>query len=190
MAYIDFPKTFQGNKERKAFWMSADGLELISQWRREGRPLDEIAMRYIGVTEGTMVRWRKESPDMERAIRQTDDLVNAQVERTLLQRALGYDAVDVEEELVEGELRVTRRTTRHVPPDTKAALSWLFSRRSDRWRAQQAPLDSSREELQAVRDVVVSIAEAAKVEALPIEVESRVEEVPERAARHPGDTGV
>ena len=182
MAYVEFPSTVQGNRERKAFWTGADGIELISQWRREGVSLEEIALRHIGVTDGTLARWRKQFPEVERAIRQTDDLVNAKVERTLLQRALGYEVEEEDEELVEGELRVVRRRRRHVPADTKAALSWLFSRRSDRWRAQQAPLDASREELQAVRDVVVSITEAARAGAPVEEVEAEavtVEEVPD-----------
>lgn len=170
MAYVEFPKTVAGNRERKAFWTSADGIELIAGWRREGRSLEEIALGCIGVMDKTLGRWRKECPALERAIRQTDELVNAEVEASLLKRALGYDVVEVEEELVEGEMREVRRHTRHVPADTKAALSWLFSRRSDRWRAQQAPLDSSKEELEAVRDVVVSIAEAARAGA-PVEVQ-------------------
>ena len=162
MAYVDFPRTPQGNVDRKPFWLSADGIQLISGWRREGKSKEEIALRHVGVSDRTFDRWRRASEELERALRQTDDLVNAEVEASLLKRALGYDAVEVDEELVEGELRVVRRRTRHVPPDTKAALSWLFSRRSDRWRAQQAPLDSTREELEAVRDVVVSITEAAR----------------------------
>ena len=188
MAYVEFPRTPQGNRDRFEFWTGPEGLELIRQWRREGLSMEEIALRHVGVVDNTFKRWRMRSEELDRAIRQTDELTNAKVERSLLQRALGYDAVEVEEELVEGELRVTRRTTRHVPADTKAALSWLFSRRPDRWRAQQAPLDSSREELEAVRDVVVSITEAAKAGApveAPVEVEARVEGIPERAGEKP-----
>lgn len=181
MAYVEFPRTPQGNRDRIEFWTGADGIELIQQWRREGQSLEMIALRHVGVTENTLKRWRMRSEELDEAIRQTDELTNAKVERSLLERALGYEEVVVEEELVEGELRVTRRTTRRIPPDTKAALSWLFSRRPDRWRAQQAPLDSTKEELEAVRDVVVSITEAARAGAPEgVEVEARVEEIPDR----------
>lgn len=193
MAYVEFPRTPQGNRDRFEFWTGPEGLELIRQWRREGLSMEEIALRHVGVVDNTFKRWRMRSEELERAIRQTDELVNARVERSLLERATGYEEVVVEEELVEGELRVTRRTTRRIPPDTKAALSWLFSRRPDRWRAQQAPLDSSREELEAVRDVAVSITEAARAGApveAPVEVEARVEELPDGTGGPPSSEGV
>lgn len=165
MAYIDFPDTNEGNSERKAFWLSDDGIQLVAGFRREGASLERIAY-LIGISENTLRKWRSQEPKLEAAIHQTDELVNAMVENALLKRALGYSTVEVDEELVEGEMRVVRRREKHVPPDTKACLSWLYSRRSDRWRIQQAPLDASAEEIAAVKDVLVTIATAA-TEALP-----------------------
>lgn len=167
MAYVEFEDTEEGRRERKAFWLSSDGIELISGFRREGESFEQIALRRIGVSDRTLDRWRRESEELERALRQTDDLVNAAVEASLLKRALGYTVVEETEELVEGEMRVVRRSTRHVPPDTKACLSWLYSRRSDRWRIQQEPIDATTEELLAARDVLVAIERAADGAALP-----------------------
>lgn len=167
MAYIDFPDTNEGRSERKAFWLSDDGIQLVAGWRREGASFERVAY-LIGITESTLRKWRSLEPRFEAAIQQTDDLVNAMVENALLRRALGYSTVEVDEELVEGEMRVVRRRERHVPPDTKACLSWLYSRRADRWRAQQAPIDASAEEIAAVRDVLVTIATAVTdAQALP-----------------------
>lgn len=165
MAYIDFPDTNEGRSERRKFWLSDDGIQLVAGWRREGASFERIAY-LIGITETTLRKWRSQEPRFEAAIQQTDDLVNAMVENALLRRALGYTAVEVVEELVEGEMREVRRIEKPVPPDTKACLSWLYSRRSDRWRIQQAPIDASAEEVAAVRDVLVTIATAA-TEALP-----------------------
>lgn len=162
MAYVEFEDTEEGKRERKAFWMSDDGIQLISGFRREGESFEQIALRRIGVSDRTLDRWRRQSEALENALRQTDDLVNAMVEQSLLRRALGYTAVEVDEELVEGQMRVVRRREKHVPPDTKACLSWLYSRRPDRWRAQQEPLDASAEEIAAVRDVLVTIATAVR----------------------------
>lgn len=167
MAYIDFEDTNEGRAARKRFWLSDDGIQLVSGFRREGASLERIAY-LIGISASTLTKWRTQEPRLEGAIRQTDDLVNASVENALLMRALGYTAVEVIEELVEGEMRVVRRVEKPVPPDTKACLSWLYSRRSDRWRAQQEPLDASAEEIAAVRDVLVTIATAVRDhEALP-----------------------
>lgn len=160
MAYLDFEDTNEGRTERKAFWLSDDGIQLVAGWRREGASFERIAY-LIGISDTTLRKWRSQEPRFEAAIRQTDDLVNAMVENALLRRALGYDSVDIDEELVEGEMRTVRRHVRHVPPDTKACLSWLYSRRADRWRAVQSPLDASAEEIAAVRDVLVTIVSAA-----------------------------
>lgn len=101
MAYMEFEETQQGQRERREFWNGEDGLTLIRQWRREGASLERIAF-HIGVSERTLAKWRSANPAMEAAIKQTDELVNAMVENALLKRALGYDKVDVTEELVEG----------------------------------------------------------------------------------------
>lgn len=160
MAYMEFEDSPQGQRERKAFWTGEDGRTLVRQWRREGASLERIAAK-IGIATSTLDKWRMQVPELEAAIKDTDELVNAMVENALLRRALGYDKVDVTEELVEGEMREVRRVTTPVPPDVKAALSWLYSRRSDRWRAQQAPLDATAEEVAQAKEVLVTIARAA-----------------------------
>lgn len=161
MAYIDFPAGNQGMKERKTFWLSPDGIELISGWRREGIPLDEIATKYIGIGSTTMWRWTKESDDLATALAVSQDVTNAKVEKALLKRALGYDVVEEQSELVEGEMRVVRRTQKHVPPDVKACLSWLYSRRSDRWRAAQEPIDNVANEVKTAKEILIAIKEVA-----------------------------
>lgn len=161
LPYKEFPSTNQGNLDRKAFWLSDEGLELISGFRREGETLEEIYQGRIGITETTWRRWLAGSEGLREAISQTDEYVNCLVERALLRRALGYEVVEVDEELVEGEMRVVRRRHRHVAPDVKAQLAWLYSRRADRWRAAQDPRDASTEQLRAVDGVLVSITRAA-----------------------------
>lgn len=161
MAYIDFPEGYLGIKERKAFWLSPDGIELISGWRREGIPLGVIALEYVGCSEGTFKRWSRESPDMAKALMVSQDVTNARVEQALLKRALGYDVIESKTELVEGEMVVTEETKRHVPPDVKACLSWLYSRRSDRWRATQEPVDNLKDEVKTAKEILVAIKEVA-----------------------------
>lgn len=161
MAYIDFPAGNKGIKERKNFWLSPDGIELISGWRREGIPLDEIALKYIGIGTTTMWRWTKESKELEDALKLSQGVTNAKVEKSLLQRALGYDVIEEKSELVEGEMRVTERTQKHIPPDVKACLSWLYSRRPDRWRATQEPVDNLTDEIKTAKQILVAIKEVA-----------------------------
>lgn len=161
MAYIDFPAGNQGIKDRKAFWLSPDGIELITGWRREGIPLEEIATKYIGIGSTTMWRWTKESDDLATALAMSQDITNAKVEKALLKRALGYDYDELTHELVEGEMRLVKKTRKHVSPDVKACLSWLYSRRSDRWRATQEPIDNVADEIKTAKKILVAIKEVA-----------------------------
>lgn len=161
MAYIDFPTSQQGQKERKAFWLSDDGITLISQWRREGIPTDEIAMNYMGIGTTTMRRWTIENEHLAKALGISRDVVNGKVEQALLRRALGYDYDEVTEELLEGKMRVTKKIRKHVSPDVKACLSWLFSRRPDRWRATQEPRDNSADDMETAKKIIIAIKEVA-----------------------------
>lgn len=161
MAYIDFPDGNKGLQERKAFWLSPDGIELLSGWRREGIPLGVIAMQYVGCSEGTLKRWSREKQDLANALMVSQDVTNARVEQALLKRALGYDVVEQKTELVEGQMVVTEETKKHIPPDVKACLSWLYSRRADRWRATQEPVDNLADEVKTAKEILVAIKEVA-----------------------------
>lgn len=86
----------------------------------------------LGVDEGTIEKWVQEHAEFREACRFGIDAADASVERSLLQRALGYDRTDV---------KVFRRRGRtiyapyrvHVMPDVKAAIYWLAARRPDKW---------------------------------------------------------
>ena len=163
--YIDFPNSAAGIKERKEFWMSPDGILLISQWRREGVPLEEVSTNYIGCSSRTLWRWTKECPELAQALGISKDVTNGKVEQALLKRALGYDYDEITEELVEGQMRTTKVVRKHVSPDVKACLSWLYSRRPDRWRAQQEPLDGNADDMNTAKKILVAIKEVASGDA-------------------------
>lgn len=160
MAYKDFPEGLEGSKERKKFWLSPDGIELIGQWRREGVSLQEICTKYVGVSNRSFWRWIYECKELSDVCHTSQDIVNSQVERALLKRALGYDDYDTTEELVEGVLRVTKVNHKRVPPDVKACLAWLYSRRPERWRASQDPLDATAKDIETAKEVLVAIGNA------------------------------
>lgn len=158
--YVDFPNSQKGQEERKKFWLSEDGLTLVGQYRREGASIEDIAT-LMGISGTTFYRWQKASPELCKVLGMATNIVNGKVENALLKRALGYDDVDEIEELVEGELRVTRRVIKHVPPDTKACLEWLFSRRPDRWHRQQYTDENEQKEIEAAKRIIVAIKDIA-----------------------------
>lgn len=164
MAYIDFPDCKPGSPNqgaKKKFYLSEEGLTLVRQWRREGLTIEEIAHKYIDVAETTLSRWRHESDDFNNALKIGQDQANSLVEESLFRRAIGYDYDEDTWELVEGEMRKTRTVRKHVAPDVKACLSWLYSRRSDRWRATQDPIDDTKDEIEKAKKIIVAIKEVA-----------------------------
>ncbi len=161
MAYVDFPEGLKGQKERKAFWLSEPGLKLIAGWRRQGTPLAKIAEDYIGVSRTAFFgHWLKESEDLRKAIAVSKEVADLTVEEALYKRAVGYDYWEEQWELIEGELRLAKKWKKHVPPDVKAILHWLYNRMPTQWRAVQEPLEST-QYTQTIKDILVAMKEVA-----------------------------
>lgn len=158
MAYVDFPESGLGKQKRKDFWLSPDGITLIASWRREGMSMTSIAKDMMGVSYNCLKNWMKECDALRDAIAQNEHVADAMVEASLLRRACGYEYTERTEGIdPKSGKKWYKESTRHIPPDTKACLAWLFSRRPDRWRERQEPLDTTSEEIKAVGEVMVKI---------------------------------
>lgn len=148
---------------RKKYWTGADGIELISDWRRRGISIEDIARQKIGVAPETLERWRQQTLELDEALTITEDLVDGMVEGALLKRALGYDYF--EETWVRdkdtGRDVLTKKVKKHVPADVKAMAIWLYNRRSGAWRTIQQPLPPDDTDIVDVRNVLVQIEEVA-----------------------------
>ena len=159
MPYIKFNNAVQ----RKRYWLGEDGIELINDWRRRGLSVGAIAEDKIGIAPTTLMKWRQQSPELDKALTITEDLVDGQVEGALLRRALGYDyfeetwALDPDT----GREVLTRKVKKHVPADVKAIAMWLFNRRGDAWRSMQPQLPADDGDIIDVKNVLVQIEEAA-----------------------------
>lgn len=161
MAYIDFPDGLEGQKKRKAFWLSEDGLTLIAGWRRNGVNLTDIATQNIGISKTAFWGWYRESEDLRKACANAKEVADLTVEDALYKRATGYDYTEDTFELVEGEMRHTKQVTKHVPPDVKALMMWLYNRLPNRWRAIQEPLEST-QYVETVKNILVAMKEVAE----------------------------
>ena len=62
---------------------------------------------------------------------------------------------------MEGELRVSKVTEKHVPPDVKAILSWLYNRLPGQWRAVQEPLEVT-QYTETIKNILVAMKEVAE----------------------------
>lgn len=161
MAYMDFPEGLEGQKKRKAFFLSKEGIALIADWRRHGIALTKIATEYIGVSKTAFWGWYRESENLRKACAISKDITDSNVEDALYKRACGYDYWEEKWDLVEGELRLTQQFKKHMPPDTKAILAWLYNRRPNVWRSLQEPLEST-QYVETVKNVLVAMKEVAE----------------------------
>ena len=161
MAYVDFPTDLKGQKDRKAFWLSAEGLTLIAGWRRNGVALTVIATEHIGVSKTAFWGWYKESEELRKACAVAKDVCDMTVEDALYRRAVGYDYWEEVYDLIEGELRLSRKLKKHMPPDTKAIMQWLFNRLPLQWRALQEPLQDT-QYTETIKNILVAMKEVAE----------------------------
>lgn len=102
---------------------------------------DQELAEFFSVDVRTVQRWRLQHEDFCRAVKSGKEASDERVERSLYQRAIGYDvteqqAIKVRVGTNQEEVRVVE-VTRHVPPDTTAAIFWLKNRRPQAWRDKQ-----------------------------------------------------
>ncbi len=129
-------------------WRTPEGLTLLRGWAREGLTDEQLAKR-IGVRRQTIYEWSARFPDIADALKKGREVIDLEVEETLLRRALGYDYVERREESHDEDgVRVVDRvveTVKHVPPDTGAAAIWLKNRMRERWRHKWPELPAPEE---------------------------------------------
>lgn len=129
-------------KGKYEYWLSPEGLLKLEAWARDGL-IDEQIAENIGINPATLYDWKKKYPEISEALKKGKEVVDIEVENALLKRALGYTYDEVTQELCknvengEAELRITKKVTKEVLPDTTAQIFWLKNRRPDRWRDKQ-----------------------------------------------------
>lgn len=143
------------------WWTSPEGIELISGWRKEGYTLANLCEK-MGIDKRTFRVWRKKCPQLEDALLIGKEISDKRVINSLYQRATGYNYDEITQELVEGKMRVTKIVTKHVPPDVRACLAYLYNRCSKDWRAIQEPVDVDTPALLAVDDMLAIIRDTSE----------------------------
>lgn len=135
----------------------APRLEEIKDWCRNGATDEEIAKR-LGISIASFYNFKNQFLEFLEALKETKEIVDAQVENALLKRALGYSYDEVTKEVVDGELKVTKVITKQVVPDTTAQIFWLKNRRPDKWRDKlQVEAGISNENKELMREYLNSV---------------------------------
>lgn len=90
---------------------------------------------FFGVDVRTIYRWKNTNDEFCQAVTCGKEAADARVERSLYQRAVGYNYPAVKIFMPAGAQNpVYAEYSEHVPADSGAAFNWLKNRKSEEWR--------------------------------------------------------
>lgn len=113
---------------------------------RLGATDDDLAEAF-GVSDTTIDNWKNAHPEFLGSLKAAKEEADAEVVKSLYQRAKGYEHPDVHASSYEGQVTLTP-ITKHYPPDTTACIFWLKNRQPKSWRDKvEADLTSGGERI-------------------------------------------
>lgn len=90
---------------------------------------------FFGVATRTIERWKGEHEEFCRALKDAKEVADQRVERSLYQRAVGYQVDSVKIFMPAGAAEpVYAEFRENVQPDVTAAIFWLKNRKGDVWK--------------------------------------------------------
>lgn len=96
---------------------------------------DQEIADFFEVDVRTIYRWKHAHEDFCQSIKSAKDAADERVERSLYQRAIGYEQDEVKIFMPSGaENPVYAPYRAKIAPDTTAGIFWLKNRRSQDWR--------------------------------------------------------
>ena len=128
-----------GRKGKYEYWISPDGLLLVEGWARDGLSEEQIS-KNIGCSYSTLKEWKNRFPAFSAALKKGREVVIREVENALIKKAKGYEVEETTEDLQfnretgRKELVITKKTKKHIAPDTGAAAFVLKNMSPDKWR--------------------------------------------------------
>ena len=137
-----------------------DKKTLLSGWARDGLTDEEIA-KNIGISRSTLAEWKKKYPDISDTLKKGKEIVDMEVENSLLKRAKGYNAKVLKtfklkkveydpntgRKLKEEEVLEQKEDEVHIPADVTAIIFWLKNRLPDKWKDRRIEIPEEGEEM-------------------------------------------
>jgi hypothetical protein len=94
---------------------------------------------FFEVDVRTIYRWKHDHPQFCQALKAGKESADERVERSLYQKAIGYEQEEVKIFMPRGATEPVYAPFRaKIAPDTTAAIFWLKNRRSQEWRDVKA----------------------------------------------------
>lgn len=97
---------------------------------------DKDMADFFEVSESTINLWKNKHPEFSESIKRGKISADANVASRLYKRAIGYEHDEDKIFNNQGEPLIVP-TTKHVQPDTTAAIFWLKNRQPKMWRDKQ-----------------------------------------------------
>lgn len=97
----------------------------------------------FGVAMSTFSLWKTKHPEFSEANARGKPDIDAQVQQSLLNRALG--GYTVKETVRDGNGNIVKTVEKEIPADTTAALRWLFNRQPQQWRERREEVSTGNE---------------------------------------------
>lgn len=99
---------------------------------------DQELADFFDVDARTIYRWKHDHDDFCQALKAGKDVADERVERSLYQRAIGYEQDEVKIFMpANSPAPIYAPYRAKVAPDVTAAIFWLKNRRKDDWREKQ-----------------------------------------------------
>lgn len=103
-------------------WLTLEGTIKLEAWARNGLTDEQIAHN-IGITPSTLYEWKKKYSEISESLKRGKEIVDIQVENSLLKRALGYSYREVTKERIVD----TRQKKRHGGESELTENEWKFA---------------------------------------------------------------
>jgi hypothetical protein len=99
---------------------------------------DQEIADFFEVDTRTVYRWKHEHAEFCQALKTGKEVADERVERSLYQRAIGYEQDEVKIFMPANAAAPVYAPFRaKIAPDVTAAIFWLKNRRKDQWREKQ-----------------------------------------------------
>lgn len=145
-------------------WLEEDNLMLLECWARDGYTFEDIANK-IGITTAALRAWRKQYPEIDKALKSGREIIDYKVENALLKSALGYKTKEVKVTTIMRHGKVVETieevTDKEQAPNVSAAQCWLYNRLPKKWKNMNSRANIL-EDLDEDTSIQVTVTRASK----------------------------
>lgn len=146
-------------KSKADYWLTEDGLTLLEGWARDGLTDEQIAHN-MNINTSTLYNYKKQYLEISEALKKGKEIVDYEVENSLLKKALGYTKTLKKQKVTNLGDIVDYKEEVYISPDTIAMIFWLKNRKPDKWR--EKVVDNTNEEaINNSREILVKIRKTA-----------------------------